>query len=53
MVGFWFVNGIFDVLISLVWLVIAKIRFGLETLVLGEVILVELGFNRLGFDWRG
>ena len=41
----WLVNGVFDVLISLVWLIHSKIRFGLETLVLREVILVELGFK--------
>ena len=38
----WLVNGVFDVLISLVWLILSKIRFGLETLVLREVSLVEL-----------
>ena len=38
----WLVNGVFDVLISLVWLILSKIRFGLETLVLREVCLVEL-----------
>ena len=38
----WLVSGGFDVLISLEWLILSKIRFGLETLVLGEVSLVEL-----------
>ena len=38
----WLVSGVFDVLISLEWLILSKIRFGLETLVLGEVSLVEL-----------
>ena len=42
LVGFWLVNGIFDVLISLVWLVSSKFQISHETLIQRKVSLVEL-----------